>query len=355
MVNNKIFINIASYNEEDLIDTIETAFNKAKDPENIYIGMCLHNSNNIFPNLDKYKNVKFIHINEKVGLGLGISRNLAASFYNDEKYYLQIDAHTVFKTNWDYILKEKYEKIKQNYKKPIISTYVPYYYRDRITGKKLTMAQNENWEDYYTPWSLVAKSHPEALDIQDKEKYRLFAYGIEALDSPAAKKADFNNQGYEEQYFISGHFLFTDSIFLKEVKYDPELAYHEENVIAMLAWTRGYRIFNINDHVLWTREMYTMGRDVPNSWKQTYLDKDENGISFRDKVIAGTLRNKDILTGKVLGEYGSPTIELLNAYENAAGLDYNKFYKDMYDIVEKTGNQYGAARALYDLDRDRND
>ena len=37
-----IFIGIASYNEEDIIDTIQTAFEKATNPENVHIGVVLH-------------------------------------------------------------------------------------------------------------------------------------------------------------------------------------------------------------------------------------------------------------------------------------------------------------------------
>lgn len=352
---NTIFVGIAAYNEEDIIDTIQTALEKAAFPETISIGVVLHYPKGDFPNLSKWPSVKIIKISETIGLGLGVTRDLAASLYNGEDYYLQIDAHTVFKQNWDTILIKNYNMLKEVTDKPIISTYVPYYYRDRLTGQKLTMAKNEDWEGYYEPWTLVSKSQPNAIGMEDEGRYRMFAYGIEALDTPAAKTADFSKHPYEEQYFISGHFLFTSASFLDEVKYDPQLAYHEENVIAMLAWTRGYRIFNIKDHVLWTREVHTMGRDIPNSWKVTYLEKDSNGVCFKDKVVAGTLRNKDILTGKVLGKWGAPTKELLEAYEQAAGLNYKKFYEDMYAVVENTGYEYPAGRLLYELEKYRNE
>ena len=346
-----IFVGIAAYNEEDILDTIQTALEKAKYPNRVHIGAVLHYPKGNFPDLNAYPTVKTIKITETIGLGLGVARGMAAELSDGEDYYLQIDGHTVFKPNWDEILIKNYKELNKSVDKPIISTYVPYYYRDRQTSEKLTMAKNTDWDGYYQPWTLVAKSQPDAIGMEDKERYYLFAYGIEALDTPAAKTPDFSTSNYEEQYFISGHFLFTSSLFLKEVKYDPQLAYHEENVIAMLAWTRGYRIFNMKDHVLWTREVHTMGRDIPNSWKETYLEKDENGICFRDKVVAGTLRNKDILTGKVLGEWGAPNKELLGAYEQASGMNYKQFYEDMYKMVEETGNKYPAARALYDLEK----
>lgn len=350
-----IFINIAAYNEEDIIDTVQTALEKAEYPERVYLGVVLHYPKGDFPDLTAFANTQVIKVSATIGLGLGITRNLAASLYKGEDYYLQIDAHTVFKQNWDSTLIKNYKDLLHVAEKPIISTYVPYYYRDRVTGEKLTMAKDQLWEKDYNPWTLVSRSHPDAIGMEEEETYYKFAYGVEALDSPASKNADFSITPYEEHYFISGHFLFTSSLFLQEVKYDPRLAYHEENVIAMLAWTRGYRIFNIKDHVLWTREMWTLGRDVPNSWKVTYLEKDEHGVSFRDKVVAGTLRNKEILTGKILGELGAPTQELLDQYEKAAGLDYKKFYSDMYQMVEQTGGFYYAARALYDLEKSKSE
>jgi len=350
---NSIFINVASYNEEDLFDTISTAFGKASFPENIYVGACLQYTDNEYPDFSLFPNVKTIKVEGTVGVGLGIARGLASTLYDNEQYYLQIDAHTVFKSGWDSTLIKNYNELNKTVDKPIISSYVPYYYKDLESGKKITMAKNEDWEGYYTSWSLVSKSSPDAIGMQDKENYYNFAYNIEALDSPAAKIANFENSNYEEQYFVSGHFLFTSGSFVKDVKYDPLLAYHEENAIAMIAWTRGYRIFNMKDHVLWTRAMYA-GEDSQNSWKRKYTEKDESGECFRDKVIRGTLRNKDILTGKVIGEYGAPTLELLNKYESAAKVNYKEFYALMYDTVEKTGDKYFAAKQLYDLDRKTN-
>lgn len=351
---NNIFINIAAYNEEDILDTVETAFSKADNPENINIGIVLQYPDGNFPNLDKYKNIKSIKKTEKIGLGLGVARGLASTLYDNEEYYLQIDGHTVFRKSWDTIAISNFKKLKELFDKPIISTYVPYYYRDKITGQKLTMAHNEDWDGEYPSWSLVPKSHPFSIGMEDEEKYKKFVYGIEALESPGASIPNFVGFGYQEQYLISGHFLFTSGSFVEDVKYDPLLAYHEENVIAMLAWTRGYRIFNVKDHILWTRAMHEIGRDVPKSWKETYTQKDENGVCFKDKVVAGTLRNKQILTGKIIGEYGAPSIELLREYEKALGFNYNKFYNDLNFIVEQTGDKYPAAKALYELERSLN-
>ena len=349
-----IFIGIPAFNEEDIHQTIRTALGKAKEPQNVRIGIVLHYPKGDFPDLRMYPNVKVITVEDKVGLGTGLTRDLACSLYDGETYYLQIDAHTVFKPHWDEILKRNYKELNKTVDKPIISTYVPYWYRDRKTGQPLTMFGTADFDaPCETMWSLVTKGDPRALDMQDPEKYRELVYGIEAVESPAASAADFSQSNYEEEHVFAGHFMFTSGKYLEEVPFDPLTTYHEENTYPMRAWTRGYRIFNMKDHALWTREMYTKGRDVPGSWKSTYDVKDENGISFRDKVIEGTLRNKDILTGKVLGIWGAPTQELLDEYEKASGIDYKKIYEKMYKTVEETGDKYLAARNLYELEQKR--
>jgi hypothetical protein len=349
-----IFIGIASYNEEDLHNSITTAFANAACPENVYVGVALQYPDSETPDLSNFKNVQSVEIHEETGVGLGTARGLSVSFYNNEKYYLQIDAHTIFNPNWDKTLIDNYNLLKTTFEKPIISTYAPFYFKDRVTGQRLTMDGDLKWDVYRKPFTLVTWSNPRAFKkISNTESYYVDAYGINALETPSPAIAEFNELGYEEHYFISGHFLFTSGSFIEEIKYDPMLAYHEENVIAVMAWTRGYRIFNIKDHVLWTRGVNGFSKDFENSWKLKYDKKDKNGVSFHDRVIKGTLRNKDILTGKVLGEWGATTQELLDEYELHANLDYKKFYQSMYEAVERTGNRYHAAKALYDLDMAR--
>ena len=176
MKTNNIFINVASYNEEDLFDTIDTAFSKASFPENIYVGACLQYTDNEYPDFSSFPNVKTIKIKGLVGAGLGVARGLSSTLYDNEEYYLQIDAHTVFKNGWDETLIRNYKELNKTIDKPIISSYVPYYYKDIESGEKITMAKNQDWEGYYTSWSLVSKSSPDAIGLQVMEFYFYFAF-----------------------------------------------------------------------------------------------------------------------------------------------------------------------------------
>ena len=56
--NETIFVQIASYRDPQLIPTIEDMLSKAKNPNNLSIGIAWqHSIKDTWDNLDKYKNV----------------------------------------------------------------------------------------------------------------------------------------------------------------------------------------------------------------------------------------------------------------------------------------------------------
>lgn len=342
-----IYVSIPAYNEEDIHLTISTCLNMANDPTKVVIGIAMQYPAGNWPDLSAYPDIRVIRIDEPIGLGTCPTRDLAASMMDGEKYYLQIDAHTIFKKDWDIILKSRYKELKKEYDKPIISTYVPYWYKDKQTGELMGMGEKRDFNFEHTPWALQFKNYID--DGHEKET----VYSADGLCTPQPLTVTYDEKPYYEHHLISGHFLFTDSQYLTDVPFDPECTYHEENTTPMRAWTRGYRIFSIKEDILWTREMFH-GRDIPTSWRSNADDAPEGELSFKEKIVRGTLRNKDILTGKVLGVWGAPTLELLAEYEKAAGIDYKEFYKTMYEMVEADKTRYYASTALYELDKKLN-
>jgi len=348
----KIFVGIPAYNEEDIALTLKTLFGKAHSPIDVHVGLALHYPAKNFPDVSMFPNVNVTLIDEPVGLGTCPTRALAAQHYNGEEYYLQIDGHTIFKKKWDVVLKANYKDIQKKVEKPIITGYVPDWHRDSTTSQPLTSDGSADFEKYSAPYSLVDKNHPTKwVKNIDAEKFKHFAYRCEGVNSPAHLVVDFKKEYYVEHHLTSGHFLFTSGNFLKEVPLDPLITYHEENTTPLRAWTRGYRMFAIKDHVLWTREMMVRGRDVPNSWRSNSGVRSGGNPSLQDKITHGCLRNKDILTGKIIGEWGAPSKELLEAYELASGINYKEFYEEMYKEVENNRDQYYAAQNLYDLEK----
>ncbi len=59
----KIFIQIASYRDPQLIPTIKDCIDKSKKPENLRFGICRqYHPQDVFDNLDKYKEDKRFRI-----------------------------------------------------------------------------------------------------------------------------------------------------------------------------------------------------------------------------------------------------------------------------------------------------
>jgi len=149
MNHNNIFVSIASYRDDECINTIHSLYKNAKNPSSIFIGICQQNNYNIdkdsFYNLlDFYKNnyknnIRIIRLPFYDAKGPYYARYLCSSLldFNNEKYFFQIDSHTSFIKNWDEILINMYNEIIDLglSKKPIISYYpkdIIYQYNEDI-------------------------------------------------------------------------------------------------------------------------------------------------------------------------------------------------------------------------------
>jgi hypothetical protein len=337
-VNKKIFVCTSAYNDTDLDITLSTAFYRAANPENIYFGIALQYPDMPLPDLSRYNNVRTNVINISSPIGTSPSRVYAVELLEDESYFLSIDSHTVFKQDWDKNLLEYYAILKEKFDKPIISTYSPYWYRDK-NGTFFNQNKHTNMDEEMPIYTLKFKE-------KDEFNNDVFIMPTPTWNKPVEKK-------YEEHHLIGAHLLFTESSYIKEVPFDPEITYHEENTTAMRAWTRGYRIFAINKDVLWTREMFH-GVVDQNSWRTKVFKQDDFGKTYSEKIISGALRCKDILLGKELGLYGAPTKELLEQYEMAAGINHKEIYEKIYNYVKLNFHRDSMAKSMYEMDVARN-
>ncbi len=108
-MNNKIFVQIASYRDPQLIPTIEDMLEKASHPENLTFGICWQYDEtediNKYDDDPRFKISKH-HYTESEGLGW--ARHITNTLYSGEKYTLQIDSHHRFVEGWDDICLEFY-------------------------------------------------------------------------------------------------------------------------------------------------------------------------------------------------------------------------------------------------------
>ena len=102
----------------------------------------------------------------------------------------------------------------------------------------------------------------------------------------------------------------------------------EEMSTAVRAWTRGYRIVTIQNPIAWHLNKFHGDRyEKDRLWDPR--NSEEPFKHFLRKNKKGTDRSKKILTGELLGYWGSPTKEALALYEQASGISFEKIYRDL--------------------------
>ena len=124
MSNNKIFIQIASYRDPQLLPTIRECISKSKYPENLVFSISWqHSKEDVWDNLDEFKNderFKIIDIDYRESKGACWARNVLQQNYTNEKYTLQLDSHHRFIENWDEELINMFEGlVLKGHKKPL--------------------------------------------------------------------------------------------------------------------------------------------------------------------------------------------------------------------------------------------
>lgn len=298
MKNNKVFIQIASYRDPELIPTIKDCLEKAKHPENLVFGICWqHSEEDQWDSLEEYKQdfrFRILDINYKDSKGVCWARNQVQQLYADEKYTLQIDSHHRFVKNWDDVLIKMIKQLqKKGHKKPLLTAYVSSY-----------NPQNDPAERVLEPWWMTFDRF-----IPEGAVFFLPATipGWQEMTEPIPSR------------FYSAHFCFTLGDFCKEVPHDPNYYFHGEEIsIAARAYTWGYDLFHPHRVVVWheyTRRGRTKQWDDDPEWvvKNTQSHK-------RNRALFGM--DEECRCGMNLSEYDFGTERTLADYEAYAGIEF---------------------------------
>ena len=298
----KIFVQIASYRDPQMIPTIEDMLAKASHPENLVFGLCWQYDET--EDITKYDNdprfrVSKHHYSESQGLGW--ARHITNTLYNGEKYTLQIDSHHRFVQGWDDICLEDYKQAKKHSKKPIITTYCTPF----------------NPNDNESTWNPVPCLMSQYEFSGDKLLMSMPYYIQDYKERKHIIKAR----------TISGHFYFTSGDFVKEVPYDPDIyfgGYTEETTLSVRAFTNGYDFFSPHRMVMWheyTRNYRPKHWDDHGKESQTKKTSGERDIFARNKTRQLFEQEDHNIN---MGEYGLGTKRSLRDYEVYGGFDFKK-------------------------------
>lgn len=299
MKENKIFIQIASYRDPQLVPTIKDCLLNAKHPENLVFSIAWqHSIEDTWDNLDNFKDdprFRIVDINYKDSKGACWARNLLQKNYDGEEYTLQLDSHHRFIKNWDEELINMIKQLQEKgHEKPLLTGYVSSFDPDNDPAGRNMVPWKMNF-DRFIPEGAVFFL-PAAIDD--------FKERTEPL--PAR--------------FYSAHFCFTLGQFCLEVPHDPEYYFHGEEIsIAVRAYTWGYDLFHPHKIVVW-HEYTRKGRKK--QW-----DDDPVWVNRNNRCH---LRNRKLfeMDGEVkdidFGVYDFGKVRSLEDYERYAGVSFKK-------------------------------
>ena len=307
MENRKIFIQIASYRDPQLIHTIRDCDIKANDPSKLVYSIAWQHSNDDeWDQLHEFKDdprFKIVDIDYKDSKGSCWARNQLQQNYDGEQYTLQIDSHHRFVQDWDLELIEMYNQLKEKgHEKPLLTGYVSSFDPDNDPAGRIQTPWKMNF-DRFIPEGAVFFL-PASID------------NYKQLTEPIPAR------------FYSAHFAFTTGDFVKEVPHDPEYYFHGEEIsIAVRAYTWGYDLFHPHKTVIWheyTRKGRTKQWDDDKSWG----GKNANSHKRNRKLFEMDGEVKDI----EFGIYDFGKVRSLLDYEKYSGLSFKRRAVQKYTL-----------------------
>jgi hypothetical protein len=300
----KIFIQIASYRDPQLLPTLRDCIANAKHPNNLKF--CIAWQHDEKESLEEFKDDErfiILDIPYTESKGACWARNLIQQKYNGEKYTLQLDSHHRFIKNWDTELIKMVKHLqKKGHKKPLLTGYISSFNPDNDPAERVDVPWKMNF-DRFIPEGAVFFL-PASID------------NFKELDEPIPAR------------FYSAHFCFTLGTFCKEVPHDPEYYFHGEEIsIAVRAFTHGYDLFHPHKIVAWheyTRRGRTKQWDDDKEW---HIKNDSCHLRNRKLFEMDGLKN-DI----DFGIYGFGKVRTLDDYERYAGVSFKKRAVQQYTL-----------------------
>ena len=318
----KIFVQIASYRDPELIPTIKSCLENAKHPKNLVFGICRqYHPDDKFDDLSEYdtdNRFKIINVPYLESKGVCWARNQVQQLYNDEDYTLQIDSHMRFEKDWDDTLIVMIKQLQEmGIPKPLLTGYVPSYNPKTYPEGRVNV-----------PWRMVFdKFIPEGAVFFLPESIPNW----QDLELPIPSR------------FYSAHFCFTLGQFSKEVQHNPDFYFHGEEIsITVRAFTHGYDLFHTHRVVIWHE--YTRNGRV----KQWDDDKEWWKLNESAHLLNRKLFGMDGETQEGHdGKYGLGNVRTIKDYEKYAGLLFEK-----RAVQEYTLNKNYPPNPEYDTEKE---
>ena len=293
-----IFIQIASYRDPELLNTLKDCIEKAEYPDRLVFGICWqHSEEDEWDTMDLYKDdprFRILDVNYKDSTGACWARNSIQQLYKGETYTLQLDSHHRFIKNWDSELITMLKGLQsKGYSKPLLTSYISSYSPETDPIGRTEVPWLMNF-DRFTPEGVIFFL-PATIP------------GHQNLTEPVPSR------------FYSAHFAFTLGKFAVEVQHDPEFYFHgEEITIAVRAFTHGYDLFHPHKIIAWheyTRKGRIKQWDDDSEWGKRNTRTHE-----KTRKLLGIDGESFDSEEDTYGKYGLGRVKTIADWEKHAGI-----------------------------------
>lgn len=283
----RILVAIASYRDPELPNTIADAITQAAYPEHLRFAICHQFDDETIGLLERWADdprfsIDAVHHSESRGCGW--ARNRTFAMFDDERYLLQIDAHTRFAARWDARFIDMLESTGSDF--PILTTY-PSRYTIADDGEVVYDLEAGIQQLY------VDEVRPDLTTLQRTRP-----------------PADLSRPGPSPT--LAAGLIFTRGQFCRDVDYDPDIYFGGEEIsLAARAFTSGYDLLYPTETLIW----HLYDHDHPKHWE----DHSSHSAAHADAVSRlRTLFQGDAAT---LGKYGLGSVRSLVEFERHAGIN----------------------------------
>jgi hypothetical protein len=316
-----IFVSVASYRDEQCAPTIYDMYQKAANPQALFLGVVEQHDNQ-----DQYcmpkefldcqlssfcpsDQIQIRRIAPKDARGPTYGRYLGMLMYRGEKYYMMIDSHNRFVTHWDAVAIRLYNKLPT--KKGVLSHYPEAWNNPEDGGATNAPLDNRPTTTYLCTAKFVEMGYPR-------------------LDGFVVHKTTKSR----EQPWAAAGFLFADAKLVLEVPFDPHLHFvfdGEEILYSVRMWTHGWDIFSPAENILYHYYYRTKAKKfwslLPHDWIQRrdgahrriqwYLGVLKQGTD--ERLVPIDTKEESVLVDR--DKYGLGKERTLEAYWKYAGVD----------------------------------
>ncbi|MFI8718742.1 GlcNAc-transferase family protein [Stenotrophomonas sp. NPDC077464] len=325
-VQRRVFVQIPSYRDPQLIPTLIDLIENASAPGAIRVVVCwqhgpdedlaaftacgfrLGSTDAIHGHLVHSLElrgvaVELIDIAFENAEGAGWARSVAQQRYQGEAYNLQIDAHHRFVKAWDREMIGMLESLMSISTKPLLTGHPPAF-----------------WPETYPAGR---QEQPTIMYVAN-----FSALGIVRFMAKLVAPASLRSRPWRAR-FMSGGFVFSPGSFIREVAQDPSHYFATEEVIMTVrAYTHGYDMFHADRVLLW----HYYGNRSPKVWEDHADDQASSPPPARtvdERVLGSARRARSLLgldsdsDGRHDTSFGLGTVRTLQEYERYAGVSFS--------------------------------